>query len=61
MALQLHGGRVQPSSRPLRARHRLDDSVNKYLDMASADGHRGRKHTGAKAWFEFCEDVMETR
>jgi len=56
----LVGGKAEAQHRPVRAYHRLDDDVNKYLDLASADGHRGRKHTGVKAWFSFCEDVMKT-
>ena len=50
------GGGIQPTRRA----HHLDDNINKFLDLASADGRRGRKHTGVKAWFSFCEDVMGT-
>jgi hypothetical protein len=55
------GAKPQPNfinSRPARERHSLDTAVNKALDMASADGQRGRKHTGVKAWHAFCEDTM---
>jgi hypothetical protein len=46
------------SSRPARSWHRLDKLVNTGLDQASRDGQRGRTHTGVKAWFAFCTDVM---
>ena len=49
------------ASRPVRAWHRLDDSINHALDQASRDGKRGRTHTGVKAWFSFCEDTMGTQ
>ena len=48
-------------SRPVRAWHPLDVSVNAGLDQASRDGKRGRTHTGVKAWFAFCEDTMGTQ
>ena len=51
-------GASHTSTRPLRAKHRLDDMINMGLDASSADGQRGRKQTGVKAWFSFCEDVM---
>ena len=43
-----------------RPYHRLDDLVNLALDNCSADGQRGRLHTGVKAWKGFCRDVMHT-
>ena len=46
------------STRPLRARHQLDDMIDMALDASSADGERGRRQTGVKAWFSFCEDIM---
>jgi hypothetical protein len=55
------GAKPQPNfvnARPARERHSLDAAVNKALDMASADGQRGRRHTGVKAWHAFCEDTM---
>ena len=36
--------------------HNLDRLINLGLDAASADGARGRKTTGVKAWFAFCAD-----
>ena len=46
------------TTRRVRQRHELDDLVERALDHASADGQRGRKHVGVRAWFSFCEDVM---
>ena len=37
---------------------RLDDLINVGLDNATADGHRGRRHTGVKAFRAFCVDVL---
>lgn len=53
--LQNHPGQVwaTPSS---RAMHPLDELIHLGLDHASADGHRGRLHSGVKAWFAFMED-----
>lgn len=48
-------------SRPVRAWHPIDEAVNRALDQASKDGKRGRSHTGVKAWFAFCEDIMGTQ
>lgn len=45
------------SSRSFK-RHRLDDVIDRALDNATADGHRGRKHPGVKSWFAFCEGEM---
>ena len=59
-AAAISGQMARSSTRPLRRRHRLDSFVDMYLDMASSDGRRGRTHTGVKAWFTFCEDVMRT-
>ena len=37
---------------------KLDDLINVGLDNATADGHRGRRHTGVKAFRAFCMDVL---
>ena len=37
---------------------KLNDLINIGLDNATADGHRGRRHTGVKAFRAFCEDVL---
>ena len=52
---------VGGTSRPVREWHPLDALVNKGLDHASADGKRGRKHTGVRAWHAFCQDEMGTQ
>ena len=42
-------------------RYRWDEAIHKALDNATADGKRGRSHTGVKAWFGFCEDELGVR
>ena len=46
------------SSRSVRVRHKLDDLIELALNHASADKQSGSTHTGVRAWFSFCEDVM---
>ena len=36
---------------------RLDYLINEALNNATADGKRGAKHTGVKAWIAFCIDL----
>ena len=57
--LQQHSGQVWcvPSERDS---HPLDQLINLGLDEASADGNRGRNHTGVRAWFAFMADVMHS-
>jgi hypothetical protein len=43
-----------------RAAHPLDRLVNLGLDNATVDGHRGRTHTGVRAFQCFCRDEMRT-
>ena len=47
-------------SRPPRAWHSSDDSVQHALDAATADGNSGRSSTGVRAWIAFCTDVIGT-
>ena len=49
------------ASRPARVWHPYDSLLNNALDQASRDGKRGRKHTGVRAWFSFCQDTMGTQ
>jgi hypothetical protein len=48
------------SSRQLRTFCTYDTLIEMALDMACSDRARGRRQTGVKAWFAFCEDVMGT-
>ena len=51
--------RGQIWSTPSRlAPHPLDRLINLGLDHASADGKRGRQHSGVRAWFAFWQDEM---
>jgi len=54
-----------PRYHPRQSRARLYDVarsgaydliINEALDLASADGNRGRNNTGTRAWFAFCHD-----
>ena len=57
--LQEHQGQIwSPPSK--RASHPLDILINLGLDKASADGNRGRLHSGVRAWFAFMEDEMHS-
>ena len=58
-------GRASPSLRKVMGSEiykerlqKLDDLINVGLDNATADGHRGRRHTGVKAFRAFCLDVL---
>jgi hypothetical protein len=55
--LQEQQGQIFSVSRG-RASHPLDRLMNLGLDQASADGHRGRTHTGVRAFHAFCRDEM---
>ena len=46
------------STRLIRARHRLDDLIDLALAHATADRKGGVEHTGVRAWYSFCEDIM---
>ena len=57
--LQEHQGQIwSPPSK--RAPHPLDVLINLGLDKASADGNRGRLHSGVRAWFAFMVDDMHS-
>ena len=57
--LQQHQGQIwsHPSQ---RSPHPLDTLINLGLDQASADGRRGRLHSGVRAWFGFMQDEMHS-
>ena len=52
--LQQHSGQIW-STPSTRAPCPLDRMIHLGLDNASADGQRGRKHSGVRAWFAFVE------
>ena len=43
---------------PARRRLPIDQLVEEALNMATADGKRGRNSTGVRAWVAFVEDVL---